>query len=203
MARTVKNTKIDSRSARSKLPKRGEPYWTVISAGCAVAYRKGAKGGTWIARLRGDDGRQHYEALGAADDARDSDGLTVFSFMEAQEGARKFFSGKARELAGHVEPHAGTYTIKLVLDDYFAARESRGSKGVRADRYVAGARIVPDLGNLGIDKLTAKRIREWHVQVAAARNCCARERRLTSAPRMPWSRIRMPSGHADRRQTAF
>lgn len=123
--------------------------------------------------------------------------------MEAQEGARKFFSGKARELAGHVEPHAGTYTIKLVLDDYFAARESRGSKGVRADRYVAGARIVPDLGNLGIDKLTAKRIREWHVQVAAARNCCARERRLTSAPRMPWSRIRMPSGHADRRQTAF
>lgn len=28
MARTVKNPKIDSRSARSKLPKRREPYWT-------------------------------------------------------------------------------------------------------------------------------------------------------------------------------
>jgi integrase len=168
MARTVKNIKIDSRSARSKLPERREPYWTVISAGCAVGYRKGSKGGTWIARLRGDDGRQHYEALGAADDAREPDGLTVFSFSQAQEGARKFFSGKARELAGHVEPHAGPYTIKLALDDYFAARESRGSKGARADRYAAEARIVPDLGNLGIDKLTAKRIREWHVQVAAA-----------------------------------
>ncbi|MGC2094835.1 MAG: site-specific integrase, partial [Methylocella sp.] len=79
MARTVKNTKIDSRSARSKLPWRREPYWTVISAGCAIGYRKGAKGGTWIARLRGDDGCQHYDALGAADDARDADGLTCFT----------------------------------------------------------------------------------------------------------------------------
>jgi hypothetical protein len=106
--------------------------------------------------------------LGAADDAREPDGLTVFSSTQAQEGARKFFSGKARELAGHVEPHAGSYTIKIALDDYFAARESRGSKGVRADRYAAEARIMPDLGNLGIDKLTAKRIRDWHVKVAAA-----------------------------------
>jgi len=94
MARTVKNTKIDSRSARSKLPKRREPYWTIISAGCAIGYRKGAKGGTWIARLRGDDDSQHYDALGAADDAREPDGLTVFSFTQAKEEARKFFSGR-------------------------------------------------------------------------------------------------------------
>jgi integrase len=168
MARTVKNPKIDSRSARSKLPERREPFWTVISAGCAIGYRKGAKGGTWIARLRGDDGRQHYEALGAADDARDPDGLTVFSFTQAQEGARKFFSGKARELAGHTEASEGPYTVKAALDDYFAARESRGSKGVRADRYAAEARIMPDLGDLEIERLTAKRIREWHGKVAAA-----------------------------------
>ena len=71
MARTVRNAKIDTRSSRSKLDERREPYWTVVSAGCAIGYRKGRKGGTWIARLRGDDGKQHYDALGAADDARD------------------------------------------------------------------------------------------------------------------------------------
>lgn len=168
MARTVKNPKIDSRSARCKLPERREPYWTVISAGCAIGYRKGIKGGTWIARLRDDEGRQHYEALGAADDARDPDGLTVFSFTQAQEAAREFFAKRARELAGHVEAHEGPYTVKIALDDYFAARESRGSKGVEADRYAAEARIVPELGNIQIGKLTAKRIREWHVQVALA-----------------------------------
>src|SRR6476661_10449040 len=110
MARTVRNGKIDTRSARARLAIRREPYWTVISEGCALGYRRGSKGGSWIARFRDEAGRQHYEALGAADNAREPDGLTVFSFTQAQEGARKFFSGKARELAGHVEPHAGSYT---------------------------------------------------------------------------------------------
>src|SRR5688500_18523804 len=77
MARAVRNPKIDTRSARAKLTGRREPYWTVLSGGCALGYRKGAKGGTWIGRFRGDDGRQHYDALGAADDARDPDGITV------------------------------------------------------------------------------------------------------------------------------
>src|SRR5665213_2958304 len=78
MARTVRNAKIDSRSARARLAQRAEPYWTVISEGCALGYRRGSKGGTWVARFRDDSGKQHYEALGGADDARDPDNLTAF-----------------------------------------------------------------------------------------------------------------------------
>ncbi|SFK79225.1 tyrosine-type recombinase/integrase [Methylocapsa palsarum] len=183
MARTVKNVKIDTRSGRSKLTERREPFWTVISSGCAIGYRKGAKGGTWIARLRDDEGRQHYESLGAADDTRDPDGLTVFSFSQAQETARKFFADKARALAGHMAPAQGPYTVKDALEDYFIAREGRGSKGVRADRYAAEARIVPELGAIDPDKLTSKRIRDWLTTVARAprllRTAKAAERRAT------------------------
>jgi integrase len=168
MARTVKNTKIDSRSARSKLAWRREPYWTVISAGCAIGYRKGAKGGTWIARLRGDDGSQHYDALGAADDARDADGLTCFTFPQAQERARIFFGRKVRELAGHSESQAGPYTVEAAIGDYLAARERRGSKGVQADRYAAAARIIPELGKVELFRLTTKRIRDWHEGLASS-----------------------------------
>ena len=168
MARTVRNAKLDSRSSRTRLALRREPYWTVVSAGCAIGYRKGAKGGTWIARLRHDDGRQHYEALGAADDARDSDALTVFTFAEAQEAARKFFSRKARELAGHGAATSGPYTVRDTLDDYLAAREGRGSKGVRADRSAVEARIAPELGTTEAAKLTSKQIRYWLVAVAKA-----------------------------------
>src|SRR5215469_8869926 len=100
MARTKANPKIDSRSARSGLGERREPYWTVISKGCALGYRRGSKGGTWIARFRDDAGRQHYEALGAADDFRDPDGLGVFSFAQAQAAARSWFDRKAKEQAG-------------------------------------------------------------------------------------------------------
>ena len=46
MARTIRNTKLDTRSARASLTMRREPYWTVITGGCAVGYRKGKKGGT-------------------------------------------------------------------------------------------------------------------------------------------------------------
>ena len=161
MARTVRNAKLDSRSARSRLEVRREPYWTVISAGCALGYRKGAKGGTWVARMRTDEGKQVYEALGAADDARDPDGLTVFSFPQAQEHGRTFFAAKARQLAGHTQAEEGPYKIAAALDDYFCERERRGSKGIRADRYAADARIVPFLGSMKLASLTAKRLREW------------------------------------------
>ena len=169
VARTLRNSKIDTRSSRAKLSERREPYWTVISKGCALGYRKlGTDRGTWIARFRDDARKQHYEALGAADDARDADGRTVFSFSQAQASARKFFDRKPRELAGDVEPDDGSYNVARALDAYFADRERRASKGLAKDRAAANARILPKLGGLELAKLTAKRIEDWHAALATA-----------------------------------
>lgn len=143
----MKNAKLDSRSARlSGCNERREPYWHLLSKGCALGYRRGANGGNWIARLRDEAGKQHYEALGAADDVRDADGLTVFTFGQAQERARAWFASKARELSGHAEPQAGPYTVATAVSEYLAAREPKGSKGAKKDRYAADARIIPTLG---------------------------------------------------------
>ena len=166
MARTVKNPKIDSRTARLRLEPRKEPFWTPISAGCSLGYRRGAKGGTWVGRFRKEDGKQTYEALGAADDARDPDGLTVFSFAQAQERARGFFDRSAREAAGHEMAPSGPYTVADAMTDYLGERERKGSKGVRADRYAAEARILPELGHLEVRKLTAGKIKAWLTGVA-------------------------------------
>jgi integrase len=166
MARTVRNAKIDTRSSRSRLAGRREPYWTLLSRGCAIGYRRGSKGGTWIGRFRTEDGRQHYERLGAADDARDPDNLTVFSFAQAQERARAFFNRAAKHSFGDIE--GDTRTVETTLKAYFQARESRGSKGVRADRYVAEARIVPVIGFIELEKLTSSRIRDWLTKLAGA-----------------------------------
>lgn len=168
MARTVRNAKIDTRSARAKLTARREPYWTVISAGCALGYRKGAKGGTWIARFRDEGGRQHYEALGAADDARDADGRSVYSFAQAQERARAWFGQKTREEAGEApaEDDDAPYTIARALADYRADYLHRGGKA--ADRLDASAAawIVPELGAVPLARLAKKRIENWHRKVA-------------------------------------
>lgn len=168
MARTVKNPKLDTRSARAPLPARREPYWSYISRDCHMGYRRGAKVGTWIGRLRGEDGRRSYQALGTADDVRDADNLTVFSFSQAQAKARAFFEAKARELAGHALPDAGPYTVAAALADCFAERERKGSKGVRADRYAADARIAPQLGGIEAGAVTTKMIRAWLLEVEKA-----------------------------------
>lgn len=119
MARTVRNAKLDSRSARAKLAIRREPYWAVIAKGCAMGYRKGSQGGNWIARFRDDGGKQHYQALGAADDALDADGATALSYADAQRRADEWFKVKAR---GDSEaPRSGPYTVRDALADYMAA----------------------------------------------------------------------------------
>ena len=165
MARTIRNGKLDTRSARSRLTLRREPYWTVVSEGCALGYRRGAKGGTWIGRFRDEAGRQHYEALGAADDARDPDGLSVFSFAQAQEKSRAFFTRKAREIAGDAAPSEGPYRVANALDDYFKSYAKRG-KGVSAALSAANLHIRPALGAVPVAKLTTKRLRDWHHAIA-------------------------------------
>ena len=94
VARQVRNAKLDSRTARARLPRRREPFWTVISAGCALGYRQGAKSGTWIGKFRDEQGRRHYEAFGAADDNRDADGISVFY----QNGGRRKGFRKKNEM---------------------------------------------------------------------------------------------------------
>ncbi len=166
MARTVRNPKIDTRSARVKLAERREPYWTVISAGNALGYRRGAKGGTWIAKFRDPDGKRHLEALGAADDARDADGLSVFSFGQAQEQARAWFGHKAREQAGDFVPLDRPYTVADALADYRADYLRRGGKAADRLGWSTAAWVGPTLGAVELARLTKARIVAWHQKIA-------------------------------------
>jgi len=165
MARAVRNAKIDTRSARVKLAERREPYWTVLSAGCALGYRRGTKGGTWIAKYRDADGKRYLEALGAADDARDADGLSVFSFAQAQERARAWFDQKAREQAGDFVA-SGPYSVGAALADYRADYVRRGGKAVDRFDWSSAAWIGPELGTVPLDRLTRSRIVAWHQKIA-------------------------------------
>ena len=135
MARTVRNAKLDTRSARVKLDARREPYWVVMSKGCALGYRKGADGGTWIARYRDDMGKQRYHALGAADDAMDSDGGGLcLTYAQAQRQADQWFKLAARGFEEEA-PRSGPYTVKDALIDYLGAyKRGHTTKGHRTGR---------------------------------------------------------------------
>lgn len=81
---------------RAALPVRREPYWSTLQQGCALGYRHGRNGGTWVARWRDLEGRKRYSSLGEADDS----GHPGLSYERAYEHAlRTIVRSQRAELA--------------------------------------------------------------------------------------------------------
>jgi hypothetical protein len=96
MPRQVRDSNLETRSARGRLKARHKPYFRLIEPGLHLGYRKLASGpGTWIARRYSGNGAYVVEnlrtpdgALVLADDYEDADDERVFSFAQAQRAAR-------------------------------------------------------------------------------------------------------------------
>jgi hypothetical protein len=92
----------------------------------------------------------------------------VLSWSQAQAEARKLFSRRAREAAGlETDQRTGPYTVKHAITDYPDWLASH-RKTTRDSRYRADALILPDLGNINVDRLSATRLQKWHEELAAA-----------------------------------
>ena len=168
MARTVRDTNLEKAAARARLEARGKPYWRVLESGLHLGYRRTkAGGGSWTARRFLGERKYAEHGLGFADDLQEADGVTVLTFSDAQEKARDWWKAAERAELG-LAPFGGPYTVAMALDAYFTDRERRGSKGVLKDRAAARSRISPAIGDVELPKLTTKRIRDWHTDLATA-----------------------------------
>jgi integrase len=162
MARIVRNPKLDTRSARAKLATRDSPYWVSLVPGCALGYRKGPKGGVWLAKLVRDKLRQQT-TLGPADDAFDPDGKLAINYAEAQVKARDWFARKTRP----AKP-TGPYTVRDAVTDYLDWFRATGRKSIKETEASVKAFMLPQLGDDDILSLTPTRLRKWHMDIAAA-----------------------------------
>jgi integrase len=165
MARTLRDAKLDTRASRQRLRKRREPYWRSISGGLAVGYRKGVKGGSWIARHYSAEHGRRYQSIGTADDIADADGTHVLSFAHAQEGARKWFSHLARHDRGEVR--SGPYTVRECLAEYLAWVQEHRKTGSDA-RYRIDTHIAPKLGDIQCNRLTTAELQRWLRDLASS-----------------------------------
>jgi integrase len=103
--------------------------------------------------------------MGAADDARDPDGLTVFAFAHAQARS-SMVDQRAREQAGGVIALDRPYTVADALADYRSDYLRRGGKAVDRLDASSSAWIIPALGAVELDKLAKPAIVRWHQLVA-------------------------------------
>lgn len=142
---------IDTKTKRDRLAVRREPYWSKISKGAFIGYRRTANGGRWIARYRGEDDRkQHYRALELPDH------LPPNEYDSAVSEARKWFMA----LEAGASPKAAT--IGAAADDYLADLEARKGPKSRADAKGRIERhIRPIFDVVRVDKITTPQLRKW------------------------------------------
>ena len=165
MARLVRDAKLETRTARARLPMGPKPYFRRLEIGFHLGYRRLSSSGTWIARRLAQNGHYRENRLGVADDTQDPDGVLVLDYSQAQKAAREWWRAEVRREEGH-ETRSGPFTIADAIADYLKALERRGSKGVRESKYKADVHILPALGSLQVAKLTTKRIEDWAYSLA-------------------------------------
>ncbi|MBV8096597.1 MAG: hypothetical protein JO110_25815, partial [Acetobacteraceae bacterium] len=68
MPRTTKDSRLDTATARARLPTRKKPYYRLIDAGLHIGYYRGATGGAWIARRYIGAGAYETHRLALTDD---------------------------------------------------------------------------------------------------------------------------------------
>lgn len=159
MASSVRNNKLENRTQRGKLPVAHRPFWVGIGQGLHLGYRKGAKGGAWIARYYLEKGKYITSKLGKADDHQDANGLDVLSYFEAQDRARTFANQQAESVAG--EGADKEFTVAEATNKYlewFKVHRKSYSRTLQA----VNTDINPTLGDKLISELTPQIIRQWH-----------------------------------------
>jgi integrase len=182
MPRTTVDAPITTKAARERLPIRAEPYWRGVEAGIAVGYRRGTRGGTWLARLL-DGTKYREERLGRADDALPANGADYLDFRQAQTAAVAW-AARRRRIAAGLEPEpskvtSAPYTVADALRDHLADLQVRGSRGVTQTRTSAEAHIIPGLGPIAVGRLSREKVGSWFRAMAAS------PARLRSRPGTP------------------
>jgi hypothetical protein len=168
MARTVRDTNLETRTARLRLPMRTEPYWRGLEKGFALGYRRRARGGTWLGRRRQADGGYVEHRIGTSDDLQDADGVAVLDYAQGQKAAREWWQAEARREEGH-DTRQGPLTVADATAEYFKAYERRGGKAVYETQRALETHILPALGTTPVAKLTARKIADWHHTLAEKR----------------------------------
>jgi integrase len=165
MARSARNSALETRTARARLRIRRTPYFAKIAKCLRLGYYRGAVAGSWIASYY--RGAQIYDthAIGAADDTVDADGIAVFDYWQAQDHARRW--GERQRLIAGGMVRAGTYSVADAVNDYLAEITAEKKPAtVKGAKYVFDAWIVPELGSIQVEKLTTDRLNRWRNKLA-------------------------------------
>jgi integrase len=191
-------------SVRKALPPRREPHWGApIEKGRFLGFRKLDNGtGNWIARMRDEDGKQKYLALGHNSDSLD--------YTAAKQAAETWFKGKDAGVSDRAP------TVADACREYVADMRSEGREASAYDAEVRFKRAVYDdpLGSVPLDKVRTAKLKDWRNRVSgtkagqdrtfrslkAALNFAVLNRRVAPGVAIEWKSVPMHRNADGRRE---
>jgi integrase len=151
---------LSTKNGRSKIPFGPKLHNVQLPAeGLLIGYRKNPSGGIWFASKR-RLGTSQYDRfkIGPADDTKDCDGETIFSYQQACAKADRWY----REESGCVAASNKAYTVRDLVAEY---REERKTKKGKTENSTMKshfeAHVLPVLGEVPLRKLTAQQVTQW------------------------------------------
>jgi hypothetical protein len=154
MARRVRHSSLETRTARLKLAVRRKPYsGPSLARGVALLYRRNKTNGSWV--LKASDGHGAYwtKAIAEADDHDESNGKTILTFFEAQDQAKKLARGED----GSAD--SAPITIDGALKDYKRDLISRNANPYNAEH--PRLHLTPALLGKPVALLTSTELKKW------------------------------------------
>ncbi|SHI11858.1 tyrosine-type recombinase/integrase [Bradyrhizobium erythrophlei] len=128
MARKVRHSALESRSARLKLAVRRKPYsGPSLARGVSLLYRRNKTSGSWVVKASDGHGAYWTKVVGTADDYSDADGKNVLDFFQAQGVAKHLARGD--DSAGE----SAAITVDGALKDYKRDLEARNANPYNAE----------------------------------------------------------------------
>jgi len=124
--------KLETPTARRKLPIRRKPFFVTVSPNVRLAYRRNLGPGTWSVRVTGP-GIDWLKRIGLADDLEPADGKAVLTYWGAIDVARKL---ARRETGDAATDDDRPVSVAEALDGYRRDLEARGADGYNAKRAV-------------------------------------------------------------------
>jgi integrase len=160
--RTVRDAKLETKTARLKDCHEGVRYWTTIKRGVLhLGYRRGRDGGSWIVRIyKGkDSGPSPYvlETIARADDDRPADGKAVLEFDQAVDLCRKKYAEHTQRQKQGADATSGALTVRKAVADYVEFLKAERKTGKDAEQRLA-LHILPRIGDKLVADLTKTEI---------------------------------------------
>jgi site-specific recombinase XerD len=158
LVRRIRNTKLETRSARSKQKLSKKPVFVSIGQGLSVGYRRNKTAGTWVFRKADGKGGMETRAIGRADDFEEADGTNVLTYWEAVDTVRKL--GRP-----HADALPGSITVQQAFDNYLPTLEAKNARSARTTKGRVNKHIIPRLGLLRVVDLTKTQLEGWQASL--------------------------------------